>query len=212
MATLDELRAQLASTPQYAGGYASGYSINPNYTNLQRQIASMQEQQDPFSMNNLMTMLNGSSAPSAQSSYGSAANPWLERLKSLVDNPDSIDQSAAYKFRLGQGQQAVERSAAAKGMTGSGNTLAALTDYGQGQASQEYGNQLSALSSLYGTAEGANASRYGSDQASAASNRNALLSTYGNIFTKIGAPGSLQRRNGLLTTNQGANGLATGGW
>ena len=73
------------------------------------------------------------------------------RLTSLLDNPDSINQSAAYKFRFNQGMDAVNRNLAAKGLLGSGNRLAALSDYGQGQASQEYGDQFNRLSGLLGT-------------------------------------------------------------
>ncbi len=73
------------------------------------------------------------------------------RLTSLLDNPDSINQSAAYKFRFNQGMDAVNRNLAAKGLLGSGNRLAALNDYGQGQASQEYGDQFNRLSGLLGT-------------------------------------------------------------
>ena len=56
----------------------------------------------------------------------------------------------SYKWRLDQGQQALERSSAARGMLGSGNRLAALMDYGQGAASQEYGAQYNRLASMAG--------------------------------------------------------------
>ncbi len=45
-----------------------------------------------------------------------------------------------YQFRLDQGNQALERSAAARGVLASGGTLKGLTDYSQGAASQEYSN------------------------------------------------------------------------
>lgn len=54
---------------------------------------------------------------------------------------DALKNSEAYKFRLGQGQQAIERSAAARGGLFSGKTGAALQEYGQGMASQEYANE-----------------------------------------------------------------------
>ena len=72
------------------------------------------------------------------------------RLSSLLDNPDSTKETAAYKFRVGQGQQALERSLAAKGMLGSGNRLMELTKYGQDMGSQEYENQFGRLSNLTG--------------------------------------------------------------
>jgi hypothetical protein len=73
-----------------------------------------------------------------------------QRLRSLLDNPDSIQQSAAYKFRVGQGQEALQRSMGAKGMLNSGNRLMDLTKYGQDMGSQEYDNQYKRLSDLYG--------------------------------------------------------------
>ena len=71
-----------------------------------------------------------------------------QRLNALLDDPDSIQQSAAYKFRVGQGQEALQRQMAAKGMLGSGNRLMELTKYGQDMASQEYDNQATRLSGL----------------------------------------------------------------
>lgn len=78
------------------------------------------------------------------------SNPYEARLQALINDPNSISDSNAYKFRFNQGQQALERSAAAKGMLGSGNTLAALAQYGQGMASDEYGNEVGRLGALSG--------------------------------------------------------------
>lgn len=72
------------------------------------------------------------------------------RLRALLDNPDSVQQSAAYKFRVGQGQEALQRSLGAKGLLNSGNRLMELTKYGQDMGSQEYDNQYGRLSSLLG--------------------------------------------------------------
>lgn len=116
----------------------------------------------------------GSSSGAVGGSATLRANPYEARLNSLLDNPDAIANTGAYKFALGQGQQALERSAAAKGMTGSGNTLAALLQYGQGMASQQYGKEADRLANLvqgrdqtnanlYGTDVGAATSRYGTD-------------------------------------------------
>ena len=72
------------------------------------------------------------------------------RLRSLLDNPDSINQSAAYKFRVNQGQEALQRSLGAKGLLNSGNRLMELTKYGQDMGSQEYDNQFGRLGGLVG--------------------------------------------------------------
>ncbi|MCB5205008.1 hypothetical protein LH464_21310 [Neorhizobium sp. T786] len=55
-----------------------------------------------------------------------------------------------YQFAMGQGEQAALRGASAAGMLSSGNTLTALTEYGQGMANQEYGGWLDRLNGLSG--------------------------------------------------------------
>jgi len=50
-----------------------------------------------------------------------------------------FEADPGYQFRLQQGEQAIERSAAARGGALGGGTLKGLQEYGQGLASQEYG-------------------------------------------------------------------------
>lgn len=85
-------------------------------------------------------------SPYAQA--GRMASNTSSRLAELLTDPNSIEKTPAYQFALEQGNQAINRSAAAKGMLGSGNVLAELAKYGQGMASQEYGNQVNRLSDL----------------------------------------------------------------
>jgi hypothetical protein len=56
-------------------------------------------------------------------------------------NEADLGKSAAYQFRLAQGQKSLENSATARGGLGSANTMKALVDYGQNSASQEYQNE-----------------------------------------------------------------------
>jgi len=72
------------------------------------------------------------------------------RLRSLLDNPDSVQQTAAYKFRVNQGQEALQRQLGAKGLLNSGNRLMELTKYGQDMGSQEYDNQFGRIKDLVG--------------------------------------------------------------
>lgn len=53
---------------------------------------------------------------------------------------DMQSEDPGYDFRMQQGQQALERSAAAKGGLQSGGTLKALTQYSQDYASNEFNN------------------------------------------------------------------------
>lgn len=75
---------------------------------------------------------------------------YQNRLRRLLDDPDSFEETPGFRFALETGQEGVNRRMAAGGMRGSGNALAALTRYGTGLASQEYGNQVDRLGRLLG--------------------------------------------------------------
>ena len=55
-------------------------------------------------------------------------------------NMSDFTQDPGYQFRLAEGQKALDRSAASKGMNLSGAQLKASQSYGQNMGSQEYGN------------------------------------------------------------------------
>lgn len=122
-------------------------------------------------------VLGGNAAKSAAKTQASAANkatalekeqfeylkeiskPFVEQgtnaLKRYSDmvvggKQDLFMESPGYKFRFDQGRKAIENSAVARGVGTSGNTMQALTEYGQGVASQEYGTYLDQLLSLMG--------------------------------------------------------------
>lgn len=61
--------------------------------------------------------------------YGSLTQPF---------SAAQYQQSPGYSFQMGQGVQAVQNSASAAGGIGGGNTLKALTTFGQGLANSDY--------------------------------------------------------------------------
>jgi hypothetical protein len=85
---------------------------------------------------------------------GTAANVRLADLLGLTNNNgmqgygtlgqtftgDDLANDAGYQFRLGQGNQAIERAAAAGGSLASPATAKALMQFNQGLASDEFGN------------------------------------------------------------------------
>lgn len=119
-----------------AGSYNPGVdynaAVNPYLSQLNNQLSTAAQQVG--------------SGPAAVN----MSNEYETRLRQLLENPDSIQDTGAYKFQFNQGQQAIERSAAAKGMSGSGNLLAELSKYGQGMASQAYGAEADRLANLSG--------------------------------------------------------------
>jgi len=124
--------------------------------------------QEPFrqggmtAQNQLMTLLGLN--PGAGS--GVTVNPNDPNFGKYARDFSMADYQAdpGYAFRLSEGMKGLQNSAAAKGLLSSGSTLKGITDYGQGMASQEYGNaynryqtnranQLNPLQSLMGSGQ-----------------------------------------------------------
>lgn len=132
------------------------------------------------------------------------------------DHYKGFEASPGYQFRLDQGNQAIERMAAARGMRLSGATLKAADNYNQGMASNEYGNYLNQLSSLagrgqiatqadtsagqnYANAFGQNTMAAGQAQASGyAGVNNAFQGTMNNMFSGAG-----MAQSGMFGANPG---------
>lgn len=108
-------------------------------------------------------------------------------------NFDAFTQSPDYQFRLTQGINALDRSAASRGRLYSGAQMRAAQDYGQGAASQEYGNWFNRLSSLAGNGQAATnqVGQYGMNYANQAGQNfmnagNAQASSYMNRANALG--------------------------
>lgn len=135
----------------------------------------------------------GGGGGSAGNRFETGLSDAESRLRALLDDPDSIKQSGAYKFRVGQGEEALQRNLGARGMLRSGNRLAELTKYGQDMASQEYDAQAGRLSSLLGNySTNWNTQNTTNLQKEAADDRNrvSLADVWGNMqrTNQIGTP------------------------
>ena len=108
---------------------------------------------------------------------------------------NAFQTSPGYNFQLQQGTQALDRSAAGAGNFGSGNAAAALDQYGQGLANQNYGNWLSNLQGL------------GQQGLAAATGQTGREQSLANIQTGLG-----QNQANVITgaANNAAQGLTAG--
>ena len=114
-----------------------------------------------------------------------------QQQKAMAD----FQTDPGYQFRIDEGVKAIDRSAASRGLLRSGAQIKAVSDYGQGTASQEYRNYFDRLLKLAGM---------GGESTAAANNTSAgLTSSAGNFITAGGAA----RGSGYA---QGANALASG--
>jgi len=68
-----------------------------------------------------------------------------------VPTAESVLNEPGYQFRSQQGQDALQRSAASKGLLRSGGTLKDLIQYGQNFASNEYNNSFQRALQAYGS-------------------------------------------------------------
>ena len=82
--------------------------------------------------------LTGGPGSADDNSFGSLLRGYGKTFQAPTDVTEQDDPG--YKFRLQQGNDAIQRSAAARGGLLTGGTAKALSDYAQGSASQEYGN------------------------------------------------------------------------
>lgn len=96
----------------------------------------------------------------AQTSGNDPSEIYRKKLEAMSTGQFGIDDPS-YKFRFDQGQKALERSQASKGLLGSGNAAVELQQYGQGAASQEYQAQFQRMLQGMGAVE----EQYNSQQA-----------------------------------------------
>ena len=80
--------------------------------------------------------------------YMAAGRGALDRVNAVYEGRpgwDNFLQSPDYQFRFGEGVRALDNSAAARGNLLSGNHLRGVTGFGQGLASNEFGNYFGRL-------------------------------------------------------------------
>lgn len=137
----------------------------------------------PYGVGEQAGIQTSTAAVQAQTSPGQ--DPYAKGLQTMMTSGfTSNDPSYAWRFQ--QGQQALERSQASKGLLGSGNAATELQAYGQGMASTEYQAQFQRLlqgsqlaTNQYDTAINSLAKMGGMSISSFQSNQAAQAQSYG---------------------------------
>lgn len=171
--------------------------VNPEYTAAQEELAALksappmvadQPARLPYMRFGSDRMQERYAAQQAQP-RPAAPNPAIQQAEQKLANiPQYIDvsggtgpdysefyKSPGYEFRLQEGVNALDRSAAARGKLNSGQQGKALMEYGQGIASAEFGNYANRLAALAGTGQTAVAQGGQFGMASAANQGNAMM-------------------------------------
>lgn len=120
----------------WSGGGAMNYQLQPIFKKAKNNALAGYDQG--------MGQINKSydQAVGYQQPWYDAGQNWLKGFQDWQSNPNGVTQDPSYQWRLGQGTQALENSATARGGLLSGNTAKGITDYAQNAASHEYMNQF----------------------------------------------------------------------
>jgi len=178
-----------AALQAHATGKAASAQVSAaNYAaTLQKQAAdealAFQKQMWGTEQANIAPWLKaGQGAIGQLSDLAGNFQPWNEQFQAPTGVTEQNDPG--YQFRLQQGQQALENSAAARGGLLSGGTARAIEQYGQDYASNEYGN-------VYGRQLGEYQQRYNIFQQNQANQFNRLAAVAGAGQTAAGQLGQL---------------------
>ncbi len=129
----------------------------------------------------------------------------LQQLQSELQggllDPQDIQNSPAYQFRLEQGMQALDRSAAARGLLGSGAAVKEASRFGQGLASTEYDNEFRRRLALAGQRAGIAGQQVGAGQFGTGSLLSAEQFRSGNLANLASAQSALAQNRGSALSN-----------
>lgn len=139
-------------------GGVLGYSSSKKQAKAAQNAANTQAESTRYASDMQKQMFDEVRAD--QKPYMQAGTQALSGLMGLTglggaDTAQLLRQDPSYQFRLNQGLDNVQSSAAAQGGLLSGATLKALNNYAQDYASQEYGNAYNRLSNLVGMGQNA---------------------------------------------------------
>jgi len=136
-----------ANAQQEAAGQANkvAQDISDKQLELYKQIyADQQKQQAPY-------LAQGQSAIGRLGSLMGGSDPFKNYLsKAGLSGGQFNTNNPQYQFLQKQGQQALDRSAAARGMGYSGAQMKAAQQFGQGLASQQYDKEYDRASQEFG--------------------------------------------------------------
>lgn len=143
--------------------------------------------------------------------------PWqeagLKALQKYADNPsfsftyDDMTASPDYQFRKQQGVNALDMSAAARGKLLSGAQDKALIQYGQGLASEEYGNAYNRALQNYNTNQNTQLNLANIGRGAAGQTQNAMQNFSTGASNAITAQGNALAQGQIGAGNAYAQGI-----
>lgn len=152
-------------------------------------------------------------APGMTQNLGSSQNMLANLLGLNGGNPQSmlssLEQTPGYQFAFGQGEQALDRSAASRGLLLSGGQVKDATNYGQGMASQLYQQTIGNLTG-YGQNQFSNLSNManlGENAAAQSGAQGQTAASQAGQFSMSGAQATAGGYMGMANAFGGPNGV-----
>ena len=173
---------------------AAKYAANLQYSLGQQSLGFQQQQYQQNQANQKPWLQAGQQAVGQLSSLAGNFQPWTQQFQAPTGATEQNDPG--YQFRLQQGNQALQNSAAASGNLLTGGTAKAIQQYGQDYASNEYSN-------VYNRALGQYQQNYNIFEQNQANQFNRLASVAGLGQTAAGQLGQQgqQAANNISGTN-----------
>lgn len=192
----ESIAQQQSQQPQPFGPTPVG--VNPTASSIAQQSASAadpfaaQRQQYQQPLSQLMSgpaqgQVNSDISAMRTTAQQPIGGPYMDMLQKLMTDKNSITMTPGSQFAQEQGQQALERSQAAKGFLGSGNIMSELQKQGQGIAAQDYTQQLADIRAAAGLSQGQQAQQFGQAQQIAGASGGALQDQYARLAQLSGA-------------------------
>lgn len=152
-----------------------GYKANKEAAQAQKKASkrAIREQRRQFNL------LRQDQAP-----YREAGEFALGEMRNMLQGDYDLEETPGYQFRLEEGQQALTNNLAATGNRISGRAMKEAMRFGQGMASQEFGQQYNRLAGLAGTG-----------QTAAQATGQAGMQTAAGISNALGRMGTAQARS-----------------
>ncbi len=123
-----------------------------------------------------------------------AAQEYLDSLSTGGTEYGGFKATPGYQFRREEGEQGLERYAAARGMRLSGASLKSAARFNDGLAAQEYGQHYNRLAALSGTGQ------------TAAGQQQAAGTNYANAFGQNALAGGAAQASGIMGVNNAIQG------
>lgn len=193
-------QAYFAANPDVANSYspgAQGFNSADDYARAHWETHGQNEGRDLGIPTGRLAGIPGATGPNNQPHSGTGL-PALTGQQRTTSALDALTQRPGYQFRLGQGNDAYEASAASRGMTMSGAQQRALAEYNQNYATGALDNEINRLLAVMGGGQ------------VATNSQNQAAGSFGQLANQNAINAGNARASGYVNSanarNQGING------